>query len=206
MKKHSILFDKNLAHLRRTPALLTLFLVWNFNFAAQTKCGAAPAISTPSAVADSSWRAVLISEKEPGAAMIVAGTVYAADGKTPAAGIEVHVYHTDAEGYYRKGNNDSSNPRLKGTMLTNAEGKYEYRTIKPAPYPGGGNPAHVHYVISRRGHQKQNEELQFEGDPILGQEGRLTAAQRADTFADIRPAARDEKGVWRVVKDVRLKE
>ncbi|MGH7494236.1 MAG: hypothetical protein ACREOO_17840 [bacterium] len=156
--------------------------------------------------ADSSWRAVLNSKEEPGEPMVVTGTVYAVDGKTPVSGIAVYVYHTDAEGYYRKGNNNSSNPRLKGTMITSAEGKYEYRSIRPAPYPGGGNPAHVHYVISRKGIEKQYEELQFEGDPILGREGQLTEAQRADTFADVRPCARDANGVWRVVKDIRLKD
>ncbi len=153
----------------------------------------------------SSWRIVLTSEKEPGEPMIVTGTVYASDGKTPVPGVEVHVYHTDAEGYYRKGNNSPENPRLKGTMLTNAEGKYEYRTIKPAPYPGGGNPGHVHYVITAKGRAKQYAELQFEGDRWLPNHGRLTEEQRKDTFAEVRPFVKDEKGVWQVRKDLRVK-
>lgn len=173
--------------------------------AAAFNLNAAPP-ATNSAAADSSWHAVLVSREEPGEPMVVTGTVYTADGKTPAPGVEVYVYHTDAEGYYRKGNNSSSNPRLKGTMTTSAAGRYEYRTIKPAPYPGGGNPAHVHYVISRPGRARQYEELQFEGDPILGKKGRLAEAQRADTFAGVRPLRRDAEGVWRVVKDVRLRD
>jgi protocatechuate 3,4-dioxygenase beta subunit len=150
------------------------------------------------------WKTVITSKDEPGEPLIVSGTVYKPDGKTPAEGVTVYVYHTDAEGYYRKGNNSSSNPRLYGTMITNAEGKYEYRTIKPAAYPGGGNPAHVHYVISGKGYSKQYDELQFEGDRWL-RNPNLTASQRTDTFLSVRPLTKDQDGVWRVVKDIRLK-
>lgn len=151
------------------------------------------------------WRIVVVSDDEPGEPMVVSGTVYASDGKTPMPGVEIYVYHTDAEGYYRKGTNSSSNPRLKGTMITNAEGKYEYRTIKPAPYPGGGNPAHVHYVIKAKGGREHYAELQFEGDRWLRNHGKLTEEQRRDTFADVRPFVKDEKGVWQVRKDVKIK-
>lgn len=151
------------------------------------------------------WRIVIPSANEPGEPMLVTGTAYAADGKTPLAGVEVYVYHTDNEGYYRKGTNSSSNPRLHGTMITNAEGKFEYRTIRPASYPEGRNPAHVHYVITRSGREKQYAELQFEGDRWLRNNGKLSEEQRRDTFADIRPITKDEQGVWRVVKDLRVR-
>ncbi len=150
------------------------------------------------------WKTVISSKDEPGEPLSVSGTVYKSDGKTPVEGVTVYVYHTDAEGYYRKGNNSSSNPRLHGTMRTNAEGKYEYRTIKPAAYPGGGNPAHVHYVISGKGYSEQYDELQFEGDRWL-KNPNLSASQRTDTFLSVRPLTKDKDGVWRVVKDIRLK-
>jgi protocatechuate 3,4-dioxygenase beta subunit len=166
-----------------------LFALQAFSNAASTKSG--------------SWKTVLTSKDEPGEPLVVSGTVYAPDGKTPAPGITVYVYHTDAEGYYRKGVNSSDNPRLKGTMVTNGEGRYEFRTIKPSAYPGGGNPAHVHYVISGKGYSKQYDELQFEGDRWL-KNPNLSASQRGDNFLSIRPLAKDKDGVWQVVKDIRL--
>jgi protocatechuate 3,4-dioxygenase beta subunit len=211
MKNHPRFLPKRLLRMRPLTTSSGVFLLFSFTLilrlpAFSMAYHAGPSMPRDDASADSSWHAVLISKEEPGEPMVVTGTVYAADGKTPAPGVEVYVYHTDAEGYYRKGNNNSSNPRLKGTMISNAEGKFEYRTIRPAPYPGGGNPAHVHYVLSRKGFEKQYEELQFEGDPILGRKGRLTDAQKADTFAAVRPIMRDANNVWRVLKDIRLKE
>lgn len=184
--------------LRRFFSFVLILIVAVFAVSAQ--------IETTHAQANGgAWRIVITSADEPGEPMLVTGTVYAADGKTPMPGVEVYVYHTDNEGYYSKGTNSSRNPRLKGTMITNAEGKYEYRTIKPAPYPGGGNPAHVHYVIKVKGGREQNEELQFEGDRWLRDHGKLTEEQRKDTFAEVRPFMKDEKGVWQVRKDVRVK-
>lgn len=144
-----------------------------------------------------SWKTVLTSKDEPGEPLVVAGTVYAPDGKTPAAGITVYVYHTDAAGYYRKGANSSDNPRIKGTMITNSEGRYEFRTIKPGNYPGGGVPAHIHYLLSGKGYQKQNDEVMFEGDPYL------TPRERSEV--SVRPLTRDHDGVWHCVYDIKMK-
>lgn len=151
-----------------------------------------------------SWKITTAPEGEPGEPMIVNGTVYASDGKRPLPGTTVYVYHTDSEGYYRKGNNSSQNPRLKGTMISDGRGRYAYRTIRPAPYPRGGNPAHVHYVLSGKGFSKQYEELLFEGDQFLSAQQR-SSLDTSDTFSVVRPIRRDANGVWHVVKDIRLK-
>lgn len=143
------------------------------------------------------WKTVLTSKDEPGEPLVVSGTVYAPDGKTPAAGIMVYVYHTDAEGYYRKGANSSDNPRIKGTMITNSEGRYEFRTIKPGNYPGGGVPAHIHYVLSGKSYPKQNDEVMFEGDPYL------TSKER--NSVGVRPLTRDHGGVWHCVYDIKMR-
>jgi len=155
-----------------------------------------PVLSQADSVKTSAWKITIPTKEEPGEPLIVAGTVYAPDGKTPATGVSVYVYHTDVEGYYRKGNNSSSNPRLKGMMVTNAEGKYEFRTIKPGAYPGGGNPAHIHYILSGKGYAEQHDEVMFQGDPYLTPQSRPYA----------RPLQRGQDGIWRCVFDLKLKQ
>ncbi len=106
------------------------------------------------------YSAVLTEPGEPGEPLHVTGTVYGPDGETPAAGIELYAYHTDATGVYSE-TNDNTDPRLKATVRTGADGRYELHTIKPAPYPGGGIPAHIHYRISGGGFSDQRADLNF---------------------------------------------
>ncbi len=179
-------------HFFQSFVVLFLSLICVSNFFSE------PAFSKTGSMKFGSWKTVLTSKDEPGEPLIVSGTVFAPDGKTPAPGITVYVYHTDAEGYYRKGANSSDNPRIKGTMITNSEGKYEFRTIKPAPYPGGGAAAHIHYVLSGKGYSEQRDEVMFEGDPYL--------TPRVRSASSVRPLTRDKDGVWRCVYDIKLKQ
>jgi protocatechuate 3,4-dioxygenase beta subunit len=87
-----------------------------------------------------SWKTVITSEKEAGEPLIVTGRVFKPDGKTPAEGMVLWVYHTDRTGYYNE-KDDASHPRLKGWMLIGANGKYEFRTIRPGAYPHRSTPA-----------------------------------------------------------------
>ncbi|MGH9900569.1 MAG: hypothetical protein ACRD68_01880 [Pyrinomonadaceae bacterium] len=158
-----------------------------------------------SAEGSSSWKAVLVSDAEPGEALIVSGKVYAADGDRPLAKASVYVYQTDARGYYGAGeSNDSRNPRLRATMRTDAEGRYEFRTIKPGPYPGGGVPAHIHYVVSAPGHREKVFEIVFEGDPYVDERVRADARREESVFS-IRTLEGDARGVLRCAQDVKLR-
>lgn len=97
----------------------------------------------------------IASKAEPGERLIVSGVVFGADRKTPLANASVYIYHTDANGRYTPGaTDDNRNPRLRGYLRTDAQGRYEYSTIKPAPYPGNGPPAHIHYHVNAPGYQQ----------------------------------------------------
>ena len=58
-------------------------------------------------------------------------------------------------------------------MLTDENGYYAYRTIKPGPYPwrnrvNDWRPAHIHYAISGDGWvQRLITQMYFEGDPLI---------------------------------------
>ena len=47
-----------------------------------------------------SWETTIAGKSEPGEPLEMSGTIFGADGKTPASGIILYVYHTDATGHY----------------------------------------------------------------------------------------------------------
>src|SRR5262245_45239261 len=83
------------------------------------------------------------SPSEPGTPMAVHGTVLDTSGR-PAANVEVFAYQTDNTGLYAP--EGASDPwRLKGWAVTDAQGRFTFRTIRPAPYPNRPIPAHIHF-------------------------------------------------------------
>ena len=83
------------------------------------------------APADVSWRSVMASAKDEGEPMLISGTVYRADGKTPAPNTLIYLYHTDMYGIYGRAG-QHKHGRFRGWMLTDAKGRYEFRSIRPA--------------------------------------------------------------------------
>jgi protocatechuate 3,4-dioxygenase beta subunit len=103
-------------------------------------------------------------EREPGTPLVISGTVLDTTGR-PAAGVEVFAYHTDAAGRYAAPG--AADPwRLKGWAVTDAQGRFEFRTIRPAPYPDRDVPAHVHATLTTSCCGHQFDDLMFEGDPL----------------------------------------
>ena len=60
-----------------------------------------------------------------------------------------------------------------GRALTNADGRYFFRTVKPGPYPwrnfvNSWRPAHIHFSIFGSGFvQRLITQMYFEGDPLI---------------------------------------
>jgi protocatechuate 3,4-dioxygenase, beta subunit len=109
---------------------------------------------------------------ETGPKLIVTGTIYKKDGKTPAPNIILYIYHTDQDGKYStKGNETGWGKRhgyIRGWIKTGADGRYAFYTLRPASYPGGENPAHIHPVIKEPGLTPYwIDEYLFDDDPIL---------------------------------------
>jgi len=153
---------------------------------------------------DAPAKITIATVEEPGERLIVAGRVFSTDGVTPLAGASVYVYHTDVRGYYTPGTNDNRNPRLRGYMRTDAQGGYEFSTIKPGSYPNSRVPAHIHYVVTAAGYSERVLEIVFEGDPFLDDRVRQEAAKEWSGFS-LRRLEKDQRGPWRCTQDIKLR-
>jgi protocatechuate 3,4-dioxygenase beta subunit len=150
-----------------------------------------------------SWRTEIAGNDEPGRRLIVRGAVLAPDGKTPVVGVTVYAYNTDAEGYYGE-NRAEYPPRLYGWMRTDADGRFELRTILPGPYPGMHVPAHIHFSLWGAGYPLQwVDELRFEGDRYITPAMLREAADQGE-FRTIQRLARGEDGALRCGIKIRL--
>jgi protocatechuate 3,4-dioxygenase beta subunit len=90
----------------------------------------------------------------------------------------VEVWQANAGGRYRHKNDTYIAPLDPnfggcGRMLTDGDGHYFFRTIKPGPYPWRNSvndwrPAHIHYSISGTAFaQRLITQMYFEGDPLI---------------------------------------
>lgn len=143
------------------------------------------------------------NEADPGEPMIIEGTIFKKDGKTPAPGVILYVYHTDSKGYY-------SNPKgggnrhghLRGWIKTGADGKYRFTTIKPAPYPGDRIPAHVHPLVKEPGMTLYwIDEYLFDDDPLVTDEVKRGEKKRGGNGII---HLTKKNGVWIAKRDIVL--
>jgi len=112
-----------------------------------------------------------------GERIIVHGYVFDENAR-PVRNALVEVWQANAGGRYRHKKDTYIAPIDPnfggcGRMLTDDDGHYVYRTIKPGPYPwrnyvNDWRPAHIHYSISGSGFaQRLITQMYFEGDPLI---------------------------------------
>lgn len=123
-------------------------------------------VEGPFHVEDAPERTVLAGPNEPGERLMIEGTVYGPDCSDGLAGVLLDVWHADADGNYHDAADDY---RLRGQMMTDADGRYSFETIIPGRYPLGGStrPAHIHFMVSKPGFTPLTTQLYFAGDPFL---------------------------------------
>ena len=121
---------------------------------------------------------------------------YSAEGKSPIGeriivygklrhergkgieGVLIEVWQANSAGRYRHPNDKYMGPLDPnfggcGRTITGQDGFYEFRTIKPGPYPwpNGINdwrPSHIHFSLFGSGFaQRLITQMYFEGDPLI---------------------------------------
>ena len=117
------------------------------------------------------WRTVIAGADEPGEPLVISGTIYKSDGKTPASNVILYVYQTDNTGNYTPGPQQTrakQHGHLRGWMKTDENGRYEFKTIRPAAYPGRKDPQHIHPIIYEPGKGYYwIDDFVFTDDPLL---------------------------------------
>lgn len=138
----------------------------------------------------------------PGETVIMQGVVRTADGK-PVAGAKVEVWHANHLGNYSYFDKTQSDFNLRRSILTDAEGRYAFRSILPVGYscpPGGATdrllqalgrhghrPAHIHFFVTAPGCRRLTTQINIENDPHLWddfafgtREGLVPAVKKVD--------------------------
>ena len=148
----------------------------------------------------------MVAESEPGEPLIISGTIYLPDRKTPAKGAILSVWHTDTKGYYIEGGGGAGeeHPRLHGRMKTGSDGKYEFRTIKPAPYPSNNTPAHIHAHVSAPDFPEYALIYYFEGDKLITDKNRSQLNNHRGGTPSIIKLTRDRQGIFLGHRDIIL--
>lgn len=150
------------------------------------------------------WKTRFGEENVKGERMLISGTVFQADGRTPAPDILIYAYHTDSEGYYGR-NGEVRHGRFRGWMLTDANGRYEFSSIKPAPYPNNTNPAHIHFTITGKNLKEDwIDSVWFEGDKFVTPEAVKKQLTGRGGFNPIVKLERDGNDILRGVRNIQL--
>lgn len=100
------------------------------------------------------------------------------EARRPVPNTLVEVWQANAGGRYRHKNDTYVAPIDPnfggcGRVLSDAEGRYHFRTIKPGPYPwrnfvNSWRPAHIHFSVFGSGFaQRLITQMYFEGDPLI---------------------------------------
>jgi len=94
----------------------------------------------------------------------------------PVAGALVEIWQANSSGRYDH-EQDAGNPRPLdpnfqswAEMLTDKDGGFRFKTIKPGAYPaddsGWIRPPHIHFRVSRRGYHELITQMYFAGEPL----------------------------------------
>lgn len=152
------------------------------------------------------WETNIAPPGEPGEKLVLSGTIYKSDGKTPAPGVILYVYHTDNKGEYSPAPNQRFARRhghLRGWVKSDANGKYRFTTIRPASYPTGRNPQHIHPLVKEEGKSLYwIDEYLFDDDPFLTAEERSRQEKRGG--AGVIHLTKDDGGSWTGKRDIIL--
>lgn len=126
--------------------------------------------------------ASIVRSPTPGPALFVNAFVKDQNGK-PIEGAEVDIWHSSPEGFYEQQDPTQADMNLRGKFVTDAQGHFGFRSVKPAGYPipidgpvgdlvrATGRhhyrPAHLHFLIFKDGFKTLISQIYVNDDERL---------------------------------------
>jgi catechol 1,2-dioxygenase len=158
--------------------------------------------------------ASIVRSPTPGPAIFVNCWVKDQSGK-PIEGAEIDVWHSSPEGFYEQQDPKQAPMNLRGKFMTDKDGHFWFRSVKPAGYPIPVNgpvgdlvragkrhhfrPAHLHFLILKEGFKTlisqiySNDDDKLETDVQFGVTRALIGDYKRHTD---KPPAPDVHGKW----------
>jgi len=156
----------------------------------------------------------IVRSPTPGPTLFVNCWVKDTKGK-PIEAAEVDVWHSSPEGFYEQQDPKQAPMNLRGKFVTDAQGHFGFRSVKPAGYPipidgpvgdllragkrHNFRPAHLHFLIFKEGFKTLISQIYVSGDDKLETDVQfgVTRALIGDYVRHDGPApAPDVKGEW----------
>lgn len=162
-----------------------------------------PQGESPAALLGPFWRAnapicdcgeTIARSETQGIPLEVAGTVRD-DKCRPVADATIDVWQASPVGLYENQDPEQEDMNLRGRFKTDVEGRFHFRTVRPAGYPvptdgpcgdllraqlrHPNRPAHLHFMVSKPGHKVlvtqvfADDDENLESDPVFGVTRRL---------------------------------
>jgi catechol 1,2-dioxygenase len=155
----------------------------------------------------------LAGPNEPGERLVISGKVYSSDCRSSLPNTLIEIWQANQAGLYdtdKPGNfTERVDFHLRGMMLTDQQGNYEFETIMPGRYPvppnlpglekyaGLTRPAHIHFRVSESLHVPLTTQLYFRGDPHIAKDP--WAAHKPSVAIGLRQDGKFLRGTFDVV-------
>lgn len=115
--------------------------------------------------------------------LTITGTVFLKDGKTPAEGVIIYIYHTNRNGLYETHGDEQGWAKrhgiFRGWVKTGTDGSYTFYTFRPAAYPNRAAPEHIHMTVKEPNRNEYFiDNIQFDDDPLLTESERKRLKNR----------------------------
>lgn len=131
-------------------------------------CGATDsATAGPFYVRNTAESVNLNSRNLPGIPMKVLGTVYDHETKSPIPNAKIEIWHADDQGIYHPTGSGEVNDykpeeiTLRGFVIANLDGDYQFTSIRPGLYTG--RRRHIHYRIVAPGYRELTTQSYWKG-------------------------------------------